>query len=132
LRIAVFFGCLALAFAADRPQLNGTWQSANAADIIAIQQSDDSIQITETVHDKQTTDVRCNTSGKSCKVKGGEITFWYSGPMLVMMESLHSATRVTEKRWTSSADGKTLNLEVLRINPAGTPEKLTYIRKGSS
>jgi hypothetical protein len=131
LRIAVFFGGLALAFAADHPQLTGTWQSANTADTVSIQQTDDSIQITETAHEKQT-EVHCNTSGKSCKVKGGEISFWYSGPMLVMMESLHGASRVTEKRWTTSADGKTLNLEVVHIAPAGNPEKIAYRRGNGS
>ena len=131
MKLAVLFGGAVLAFAADRPQLNGSWQSANAADTVAIRQTDDAIDITETVHDKQT-EVSCNTIGKSCKIKGGEITFWYSGAMLVMMESLHGATRVTEKRWTASADGKTLQLEVVHINPAGNPEKIAFNRKSGS
>jgi hypothetical protein len=130
LRIVVFFGGLALAFAAGRPQLNGTWQSANA-ETVAIQQTEDSVQITETVRDKQTA-VQCNTIGKSCKVKGGEVTFWYSGPMLVMMESLRNASHVTEKRWTPSDDGKTLNLEVIHINPTGGSEKVAYNRRSGS
>jgi hypothetical protein len=131
LRIAVFFGGMALAFAADRPQLTGTWQAADAAETVAIQQTGDDIQITEAVHEKQT-DVHCNTIGKSCKVKGGEVSFWYNGPTLVMIESLHGSSHVTEKRWSLSADGKTLHLEVIHIAPAGNPEKLAYNRKTGS
>jgi hypothetical protein len=131
LRLAVLIGTVALAFAADHPQLTGTWRSDDAADTVTIQQTADSIQITETVHDKQN-EFQCNTSGKSCKVKGGEVTFWYSGPMLVMMESLHGASRVIEKRWTASSDGKALNVEVIHIAPAANAEKIAYKRGNGS
>jgi hypothetical protein len=131
LRIAVFFGSLALAFAAEHPLFTGSWQSADAADIVAIQQTGDSIQITETEHDKHTT-VECNTIGKTCKVKGGEISFWYNGSKLVMIESLHGSSRVTEKRWSISQDGKALNLEVVHIAPAGNPEKIVFNRRNGS
>ena len=129
-KLTVFLGGLALVFAADHPHLNGTWQSGSTT-TVAIQQTADDIQITETDHDKQA-EVHCNTLGKSCKIKGGEVSFWYSGAMLVMMESVHNASRVTEKRWTPSADGKTLNLEVVHIAPAGGSEKIAYtLRNGS-
>jgi hypothetical protein len=128
-QIAVFLGGLALAYAADHPHLNGSWQAGAAT--VAIQQTADDIQVTETDHDKQS-EVHCNTLGKSCKIKGGEVSFWYSGAMLVMLESLHNASHVTEKRWTASADGKTLNLEVVHISTASSSEKTAYtLRNGS-
>jgi len=131
LRIAVFFGGLALAFAAEHPLLTGAWEATGAAGKIEIQQAGDSIQITETEHDKHTT-FECNTVGKTCKIKGGEISFWYNGEKLVMIESMRGSTRVTEKRWSLSQDGKTLNLEVVHIAPAGSSEKIAYNRRNGS
>jgi hypothetical protein len=131
LKIVLFFGSLALALAADHPRIGGIWQSADNAETVTIQQNGDDIEITQAAHEKQA-DIRCNTIGKSCKVKGGEVSFWYNGGVLVMIESLHGSSKVTEKRWTISADGKTLNLEIVRISPAGSPEKIAYNRKNGS
>src|SRR5690242_15965671 len=104
MRIALIFGAAALAFAAGHPNLNGTWQSADAAETVAIHQTDDEVQITETVKDKQS-ELKCNTSGQTCKLKDGEVSFWYNGAALVMMETSHGNSRVVKKRWTSSDDG---------------------------
>jgi len=65
-------------------------------------------------------------------VKDGEVSFWYNGEMLVMMETSHGNSRVMKKRWAVSPDGKTLNLEVVHIVPAGNSEKIIYNRSNGS
>ncbi len=131
MKTALIFGGLALAFAADRPNLNGSWQSSAAGETLEIQQTDDTIHIKETGHDKPV-EYNCTTTGKSCKMKDGEISLWYNGGMLVMMEQSHGNSRVVKRRWTVAPDGKTLNEEVIHISPAGNTEKIAYSRTNGS
>jgi hypothetical protein len=125
-----FLACLAFAtfaFAADHPDLNGTWQGSANGDTVTIRQKDDAVEIVEA--GRQSSDLQCKTDGKACKIKGGEIMFWYNGPMLVLMET-HGA-RVVKKRFRPSDDGKNLEIEVIHIEPAGSTEKLTLARRSS-
>jgi len=125
---------VAAAFAADRPDLNGKWQLASNPgklkfETLFIEQSPDSVKITESAANKKPFDVSCNTEAKECKVKELKVSFWYNGPALVMMESNQGGDVVTKTRIVPGTDGKTLSLEVTRILPAGTSATYTFTKQ---
>jgi len=126
----VTFG-LALA-AADHTNLAGSWQLDPArsqfgyapvkSETLSIAQTPTSVQFTEAVvgeggkEDKVTYD--CPPSGQACKARhGDQITFYYNGPVLVMIETKHGGDSVTKRRIQASEDGKTLTVEVQRLAP---------------
>jgi len=122
------------AFAADRADLTGKWQLASNAgklkfETLLIEQSPDSVKITESAANKKPFDVSCNIDAKECKVKDRKISFWYNGPALVMMESNQDGDSVTKTRMVPGADGKTLSLEVTRIVPAGSSTTYTFTKQ---
>lgn len=115
---------VAAAFAADRPDLNGTWQLNSSPgklkfETLLIEQASDSVKITETGGNKKPFDVSCNTDAKECKIKEKKISFWYNGPALVMMEANQDGDEVIQTRLVPAGDGKTLDFEVTRILPEG-------------
>jgi len=133
------------AWAADHPDLSGTWvldmaHSANAggkvkAETLSISQKPDGVELseatTETNGKELKVDVACNIDGQGCKVKENgqatQVSFWYNGPVLVMMEQRHGNDIVTQKKMKPSDDGKTLSMEVVYIAPPGhKPETLTF------
>lgn len=121
----------ASAFTADRPELNGTWQlSSHDArlkfETLLIQQTPDSVKITESGGKEKAVDLACAVDGNECKLKDGAISFWYNGPALVMMEMHHNRDVVTKTRLVPAEDGKTLNLEVTHVSPAGSSSTYTF------
>jgi hypothetical protein len=122
----------AAAFAADRPNLNGTWQlSSNHEErlkfeTLLIQQTPDGVKISESGAKEKTVDIACGVDGHECKLKEGEISFWYNGPALVMMEMHHNRDVVTKTRLVLSEDGKTLNLEVIHVSRPGSSSTYTF------
>ncbi len=119
----------ALVFAADRPQLTGTWQLSSGKlkfDTLLIQQSPDAIKITESGAKEKPLDVSCGVEAQECKLKEGQISIWYNGPALVMMEMHHKKDLVTKTRLVPDADGKTLSLEVTHVQPAGSTATYTF------
>jgi hypothetical protein len=128
MRLTLCFAAAAtFVFAADRPALNGVWQGSSNSETVTIHQKDDAVEIVEA--GRQTSDLQCKTDGKACKIKGGEVMFWYNGPMLVLMET--HGTRVVKKRFRPSDDGKNLEIEIIHIEPTGSTEKLTLARRSS-
>ena len=125
----------AATFAADRPELNGTWQlSSNHEgrlkfETLLIQQTPDGVKISESGSKEKTVDIACGVDGHGCKLKEGEISFWYDGPALVMMEMHHNRDVVTETRLVLSVDGKTLNLEMIHVSPPGSSSTSTFKRQ---
>jgi hypothetical protein len=125
----------AAAFAADRPELNGTWQLSSSHDgrlkfeTLLIQQTPDGVKISESGAKEKTVDIACGVDGQECKLKEGEISCWYNGPALVMMEMHHKRDIVTKTRLVPSEDGKTLNLEVIRVSPPGSSSTYTFTKK---
>lgn len=124
----------AAAFASDRPDLNGKWQIASNAgklkfETLLIEQTPDSVKITESSANKKPVDVSCNIDAKECKLKDRKVSFWYNGPALVMMESNEDGDVVTKTRLSPGADGKTLSLEVTRILPAGSSATYTFTKQ---
>lgn len=124
---------------AEHPNFTGSWHF-NAAksevhtklDIAdrAIRQDDASIAIDEQVKG-QTVSTKCGTEGTSCKAKldgeNGEVMFYYNGAMLVETDFLgHDKDRVIKKRLKLASDGKTMEIEVLHVNPVAPPEKWVF------
>ncbi|MGA2196374.1 MAG: hypothetical protein ABSH40_13995 [Bryobacteraceae bacterium] len=120
------------AFAVDRPQLNGTWQLSSTHEgrlkfeTLLIQQTADGVKISESGAKEKTVDIACGVDGQECKLKEGEISFWYNGPALVMMEMHHNRDVVTKTRLVPAEDGKTLNVEVTRVSPPGPSSTFTF------
>ena len=120
------------AFAADRPELNGTWQLSSSHEgrlkfeTLLIQQTPDGIRISESGAKEKAVDIACSVDGRECKLKEGEISFWYNGPALVMMEMHHNRDVVTKTRLALSEDGKSLNLELIQVSPPGSSSTYTF------
>jgi hypothetical protein len=136
------FGLCALslfaAMAAGRPELNGTWQLENAGpeskfktETVIIHQGDDSVEITENrvaKNGKELKDgIQCNTLGQECKLKNEQVSAYYNGALLVLIETHNDV--VTKTRFSASDDGKKLNMEVTHMSP-GNPrtENLTFAK----
>ncbi len=140
--------CLALlatasAFAADRPDLTGTWkldtEHSRAGDeklqsaTLLIHQTADGV----TIADSQVTaegkekklEVECNTMGKECKVKEGSFSLYFNGPALVVMQ-VHGSDLAVKRRFTLSPDGSKLTVELTHILPTGKPaESYQYVKQ---
>lgn len=141
---AIAAATLSVSLAQDRPDLNGTWQLQSTdprvkSETLAITQKPDSIDIvrtTDTGSRQIKDDITCNTDGQECKVKENgqatQISMYYNGAMLVMIEQRHGNDFVTKRRLKLSPDGKSLQMEVMTINPPGKPtENLVYTRQGT-
>ena len=121
-------------FAADRPDLNGTWQISSHEgklkfDTLLIQQTPDGIKVTESGTKEKPLDISCGVEAHECKLKDGQISFWYNGPALVMMEMHHNNDVVTKTRVVPGADGKTISLEVSHIAPHGSTSTYTFTKQ---
>jgi hypothetical protein len=134
--------------AADRPALSGTWQLDLAHSQLAdaklkaatwsIAQNDDSVQISETVTDaagkQKKIEIQCGTEGQQCNIKENgqptQVSMYYNGSHLVMLEQWHGTDYVTKKRLQISPDGKTLTVEVVHIAPPGRKdESWTFVKQ---
>jgi hypothetical protein len=124
--IGLFALGLCAAMAAGRPDLNGTWQLDSTglenklkSETLVIHQDEDSVQIAEDRTGKNgkeiKDDIQCNTLGQECKLKNAQVSLWYNGSILVLVETHNDI--VTRTRFTPSGDGKTLNLEVTHMGP---------------
>jgi hypothetical protein len=122
----------AAAVATDHPQLNGTWHLSSTPDArlkfetLLIQQTPDNVTVTETGGKEKAVDLTCGIDAKECKLKEGQISFWYNGDALVMMEMHHNRDEVVKTRMVPGDDGKTLSLEIIRVVPAGVSAKYTF------
>jgi len=136
--IALFALGFCAAMAAGPPDLSGTWRLENRgtdprlkSETLVIHQGDDSVQITQERTAKNgkelKDDIQCNTLGQECKLKNGQVSLYYNGALLVLIET-HNDT-VTKTRFSASEDGKTLNMEVTHMSP-GNPrtENLTFTK----
>jgi hypothetical protein len=136
-----FFSLAAFALAAaaaDRPDFNGTWsldasrsqfgEDKLKSATLEIRQTGDSIQIVEALTDpdgkERKLDIQCNTLGKECKTKDEQVSIWYNGPMLVLMETRRGNEVVLKRRLKRSDDGKTLSVEVMHIAPPGAKNEV--------
>ena len=129
----LFLALIPAAIAADHDTLTGSWQLDTAksqfghapikAETLSITQKPDSVEVDDSVtadngkEEKLT--YTCAPSGQVCKAKHGvgDITLYYNGPLLVMIETKHGGDWVVKRRISASDDGKTLKMEVERLAP---------------
>lgn len=122
----------ASAIATDRPELTGTWHLTSTPDgklkfeTLLIQQKPDTVTIAESGGKEKEVDLTCGVDAKECKLKDGQISFWYNGTALVMMETHHNNDQVVKTRLVPGEDGKTLSLEITRVVPAGVSAKYLF------
>jgi hypothetical protein len=144
-KIIGFLGIAACGiWAADRPAVSGNWvmDAAHAGKVkitaLAIRQASDSVQISEASGPEgksKKVELECGDSGQQCKIKeaGEQVSFWYDGAALVMMEMRHNNDVVIKTMLKPSEDGKTLQMEVVHIAPAGQKdESYTLTRQAGS
>jgi hypothetical protein len=124
--------------AQDHPNFSGDWkldtaksQSSGAkATELAIKQDGDTISVT-TEEDGKPFEFKCATNGQNCKRKGepGEVSMYYNGPVLVELDMEgHNNDRVVKKRLRLGADGKSMEMELIPVNPPGPSEKLVFAK----
>ncbi len=123
--------------AQDHPNFSGTWQleadkseNAHSKSIsLAIQQDQDSISVNSD-DEGRAMQFKCSTNGQNCKAKGepAEVSIYFNGPMLVELDTEHG-DHVVKKRLHMGADGQTLEMELMRVNPPGPTEKLVFAKK---
>jgi hypothetical protein len=132
---------LCAAMAAERPDLNGVWQlntnslaaeSKLKSETMVIHQSEDTVQISDDRTGKNGKEIKneidCNTMGQECKLKNTQVSLYYNGSVLVLVETQRE--NVIKKRLTESEDGKTLSVEVIHIAPPNQKtENLTFTKQ---
>ena len=124
----------AILLAGDRPVLDGTWQISSHGgklkfDTLLIQQTPDGVKVTESGAKEKPLDISCGVEAQECKLKDGQISFWYNGPALVMMEMHHNKDFVTKTRVVPGADGKSISLEVSQIEPPGSTSTYMFTKQ---
>lgn len=140
LRYCCLAGLAAIsAFAADRPDLNGTWRLDSKAreEVLSIVQKPDAIDIDQAVTDPggkpKKVQIHCGTMGQECKVnddgQAKQVTMYYNGPVLVMLQQWHGNDYVDKTRIKTSDDGKTMTMEVAHIAPARKTENFTFVKQ---
>jgi hypothetical protein len=129
--------------AADRPQLTGTWvldpahsqmhESKVKSEKMEIQQIEDVVQVTDSANadgKDRKLEYKCLADGSTCKTKDVSISLYYDGPMLVVLEMQRKNTIVIKKRLQTSADGKTLSMDVIHVSPPGPKDEvLTFVKQ---
>jgi hypothetical protein len=132
--VIVFVGCsvgLAQAQSLSAADLSGTWTDTSDGSVKWILNQDVStIHIKEVRGTEVKADYSCQVDGPECKLRDSgreEMTsLYFNGPKLVELRT--RGEDVVKRRFTASADGKTLTVEVIPIAPSGKTETLTFAR----
>jgi hypothetical protein len=129
---------LALAAADTQPNFSGKWQldasktegSRLKGDTMLIQQDDTSIAVTNEDGGKTIAEFKCETNGRNCKARGDiqQVSVYYNGPTLVELDTT-GHDRVIKKRIHMTPDGRSLQIDVMHVNPPGPPEKLIFTKQ---
>jgi len=136
LGVAILF--CGVAFAddwADRGKLMGAWKiepgSQGAAEWSFAVAKADSLKVTQTEGGNKVAEFVCNTEGTPCEVKiSGKkvnVSLWYNGPKLVVLEQ-HGSDSV-ERRFRAPSDDQ-MEVEVVRVGTGGK-ETLKFKREAA-
>ena len=136
---ALFAGPMLLADDVDdRSKLMGKWELQKAPhsdktpvwvveDIL--KNKDEFIHITRSVGGQTVSDFECNV-GLECAVKdagkAAKVMMYFNGARLVETET--KGNEVVKRRFTIASNDDTLEVEVMRVVPAGDTEKLVFKR----
>jgi hypothetical protein len=133
------------ALAVERPNLSGSWQwNPSRSDLPAakiagltwvIDQNEDALHVSEIAKQPDGKEVKsdfhCTTDGKECSVKvdgqSAKVSFWYNGATLVELESKGSSRQmIVKRRLQLSADGKSMNVELIPVVGASQAGKMVF------
>lgn len=148
MRISIFILLISVAaFAADdHGNIAGSWHLDAArsqfgrapvkTEILSISQNNGAVALDDSViadnGKEEKVSYTCTASGQPCKAKhgGSDVTFYYNGALLVMIETKHGGDWVVKRRIQPSEDGKTLTVEVQRLAPPNQKnDNLVFVRQ---
>lgn len=138
-------GLPSAALADDHSNIDGSWQldttksqfgrSSVKSETISISEANGSVVFDDAVTGdngkEEKVTYTCAPNGQACKAKhgGSEVTFYYNGALLVMIETRHGGDWVVKRRIQPSDDGKTLTVEVQRLAPPNQKnDSLVFLR----
>lgn len=109
--------------------LSGTWTEASDGSVKwTLTENGNTIHIKQMKGTEVKADYNCQVDGPECKLKDSgreEMTsLYFNGPKLVELRT--HGEDVVKRRFTASADGKTLTVELIPIAPTGNTETLTF------
>jgi hypothetical protein len=118
----------------DRPDFSGSWKlNTSASQIKDSRLTEECAKLTITqkessiaLADSDGHPVECSISGKECETKAAKVSFWFNGPKLVEMEYKGHAGHARKRRLSLASDGKSLQMEVIPITPAGEASLLAF------
>lgn len=135
LLLAPAFLLLPYATAGDHPDFSGSWKLnssqskikdsklATECAKVTIEQKEAEISLSEADGHA----IHCSTAGKDCESKSSNVSFWFNGPKLVQIEYAgHAGDHVRKRLLSLSADGKSMQMEVIPISPAGETSLLAF------
>jgi hypothetical protein len=113
-----------------QPDVSGTWIGPTGK--IILTQKDGSLRVQSFNGDKSAADYTCNLDGRECAVKEAgrpeKVMVYFNGPKLVEIKEHGNDSE--KRRFTLSADGKTLQVEMIPLSSEQKPETLTFQREG--
>ncbi len=76
-------------------------------------------------------DFSCETNGKACDLNNqghkSKVSMWFNGSRLVVLET--QGDEITRRRFQTSGNADTLNVEVAPMSSRSKIEKLTFVRE---
>jgi hypothetical protein len=133
LAIVVLSGTFAAAAFAQTsnapPDISGSWvNAANGANKMVLTEKDGKLRVEEFSNGGKLTDYLCALDGRECAVKedghSEKVMVYFNGPKLVEIKERGNDT--VKRRFTLSADGKTLDVEMIPLSGEQKAEKLTF------
>jgi hypothetical protein len=121
-----------------RARLVGAWQpqepAAKENGVWTLERKDgDVLHITYSLGDEKRIDFECSTKGGECDVKDAgkpaKVSLWFSGAKLVELET--KGQEVVKRRFAVTAEGDSMELEVIPISPEGKTETMHFRRMRS-
>ncbi len=115
----------------EKPSYSGTWQAGDKSSELVVEQSADSVHLTEQRGGKILCDYTCNANGKDCDFKEegkkAKVSVYFNGPKLVEIRTRGDV--VMKRRFGLKDDGKTLEVEIMPLVPAGKNETVLYAKR---
>ncbi len=137
--LAVYFGGLlfaavvpVLGWAANEdPSYSGTWKTENKNLALVVEQTGDTIHVTEQRDGRTLCEYTCNSNGKDCNFKEegkkAKVSVYFNGPKMVEIRTRGDV--VMKRRFGLTNDGKTLEVESMPIVPPGRTETTLYAKQ---
>ena len=118
----------------SRDRLMGRWQQSDrngeTKSTWVLESARGSIHVTNSNGTQTVAEFKCNTVGKECAGtdagRPSKVSMWFNGPKLVELET--RGTQVVKRRFSTTVDGDTMELETIPIVPAGKSD-ITHFKR---